>query len=172
MPRPLPGLRAGQNDVIGYEIHRSEDRFGPFALVSQVAAGSALVDDGSASVGVAYYYFVRTIDVSGNFSDSTVVGPVISTGDIDAAAPEDVTDLSAQATQLSGADISVVLGWTASVDSEGDLVDQLLYISKDGDTTFGNNNPDYDNGEAYSLGRSARDHQETSLTAPPMRRSS
>jgi len=155
---------AGDNDVERYGVYRTEDRLSPYGLVGQVGAGVWSFDDPTAQAGVDYFYYVRCMDHAGNYSDSTVFGPVQATGAEDTTPPEDVTGLSAAATQVSGADPSVFLTWTGSADTDGDLVDQLLYVSRDG-VLFGNNNPAYDNGLAYSLGRSARSYQETGLEA-------
>ena len=154
---------AGADDVVRYEIYRGEDRSIACALVGQVGPGVSQFDDPTVTDGVDYFYYVRTVDHAGNSSDSSVFGPVQSTGAVDDTAPEDVTDLTASVTQVSGGNPSVFLTWTGSANTEGDLVDQLLYVSTDGNT-FGNNNPDYDNGLPHSLGRDARSFQETGLT--------
>ena len=154
----------GAADVERYEIYRSENSFLTSSLVGQVAAGTALFDDATAASGKDYYYRVKTIDHAGNASYSAIFGPVQSTGEVDNTPPEDVTNLTASATHAPGASPSVLLTWTPSANSAGDLVDQRLYVSKDG-TNFGNNNPDYNNGLPYSLGRNATSYQETALTA-------
>lgn len=50
----------------------------------------------------------------------------------DTIAPEDVTNLVAQVV-----DMMVNLSWTASLNSAGDLIDQNLYVSTDGGTSYG-----------------------------------
>jgi parallel beta-helix repeat protein len=153
----------GADDVVRYEIYRSQERFTDYGLVGQVGPGVAQFDDSTVTGGEDYFYYARTVDQAGNSSDSSIAGPAQSTGAADDTPPEDVTDLTAAVTQVSGASPSVLLTWTGSANTEGDLVDQRLYISRDG-FSFGNNNPTYDNGLSYSVGRDARSYQEGSLT--------
>lgn len=70
----------------------------------------------------------------------------------DEIAPEDITDLLAS---LSG-ETSVVLSWTTSVDSAGDLAKYLLYTSTDGGTIFG---------DSLSLSKDAVQYEVDGLTA-------
>ena len=155
---------AGENDVDRYEIFRNGAGLLPEVLIGQVVNGIVQFDDNAVSLGPDYYYLVRTLDAAGNFADTGVFGPVSLTGIADITPPEDVTGLSAQATQHSGSDTSVFLNWSGSANSEGDLIDQRLYISTDG-ISFGNNNPDYTNGLPISLGRDLRNYQVTNLAA-------
>ncbi len=154
----------GAADVERYEIYRSENSFLTSSLVGQVNSGTALFDDTTVASGKDYYYRVRTVDHAGNASYCSIFGPVRSTGEVDNTPPEDVTNLTASATHVPGGNPSVLLTWTPSVNSAGDLVDQRLYVSKDG-VNFGNNHPNYDNGLPYSLGRNATSYQETGLTS-------
>jgi len=157
---------SGASDVAGYETYRSEGAFLDYTLVGQAAPGISQFDDTPVAGGTDYFYYVSAVDHAGNGSDSTVFGPVQSTGASDITPPEDVASLTAYATQVSGGNPSVFLTWAGSADTAGDLVDQLLYVSTtSGITSFGNNNPDYDNGLAYSLGREARSYQEISLAS-------
>ncbi|RLC24499.1 MAG: hypothetical protein DRH93_04425 [Deltaproteobacteria bacterium] len=159
-----PDDEAGANDVIHYEIYRSEERFLGFHLIGEVTDGTTRYDDTTVTAFVEYYYYVRTVDHAGNSVNSSITGPVQSTGALDNTPPEDVTQLEASSTQILSQNCSVLLTWTGSADSQGDLVDQLLYISKNG-SIFGSNPPDYDNGYPYSLGRDSRYWQEMELTA-------
>ncbi|EKD93956.1 MAG: beta-1,3-glucanase [uncultured bacterium] len=65
-------------------------------------------------------------------SSSSYTTPKFETEEIpDTVAPEDVTNLVADAV-----DKLVNLSWVASLNSAGDLVDQLFYVSKDGGQTY------------------------------------
>ena len=154
----------GADDVARYEIYRSQDRFGTFTLVGMLAAGANSYTDSTVTDGVNYFYYVKTVDSAGKSSVSDICGPAHSPGEADENPPEDVTGLEASVTQLGGSDISVLLRWQPSMDSEGDLIDQYLYVSVDG-VHFGSNAPDYDNGEPLSLGRSTTSKQIAGLVA-------
>ena len=147
---------SGADDVLRYEIFRSESQYTGFVLVGQVGAGISQFNDSTVTDGVDYYYYVSTVDLARYRSDSPVFGPSQSTGAVDATAPEDVTNLSASATQVPGGSPSALLTWNGSVDSEGDLADQLIYISTDGGTSWA---------DAVSLGKHARNYQANGLTA-------
>ncbi len=75
--------------------------------------------------GTTYYFAVVPVSVSGN-ADSTVhTAYAVPT---DTLPPEDVTALTATAS-YSVADGNIVnLSWTASVNSVGDLADQIVYM--------------------------------------------
>ena len=155
---------AGSDDVVRYEIFRRPDSSPEFAKVGEVVAGAAQYDDTTITAGSAYFYYVRTVDESDNGTNSGIVGPTISTGEVDSTPPEDVTSFVATPTQVDGANVSMMLTWTGSANSAGDLVDQRLAISLDG-VVFGSNHPTYDDGSFLSLGRSTRRHQIVDLTS-------
>ncbi|MHB8766272.1 MAG: right-handed parallel beta-helix repeat-containing protein, partial [Deferrisomatales bacterium] len=158
-----PDDGSGAADVVGYQVFRAAERYGAYGAVGQLPAGTSGFDDLTAAVGTDSYYYVRTTDRAGNAADSAAFGPARATGAVDATAPEDVTALTAAATQVPGGSPSVLLRWTGSANSAGDLVDQLLYVSRG--AAFGSNPPAYDNGQPYRLGRAARSHQQTGLEA-------
>jgi LPXTG-motif cell wall-anchored protein len=72
---------------------------------------------------------------SGDFSSAksytTPAEFEVSEVEVDEIAPEDVTDFVATVV-----DMVVDLSWEASVNSAGDLVDQMLYLSTDGGETY------------------------------------
>ncbi|NOY46220.1 MAG: hypothetical protein GXP50_12340, partial [Deltaproteobacteria bacterium] len=144
---------AGASDVAAYEVYRGENPLGPFSLVGTVPAGADRFDDTTVVLGQEYHYYVRAVDQAGNGAATAVLGPVAATGAVDTTPPEDVTNLTAQPTHVDGATPSVFLRWTASANSEGDLTDQLLYVSADGGTTWGSNAPAFDDGRPLRLGR-------------------
>lgn len=67
--------------------------------------------------------------------------------------PEDVTNFVAEL--IDGLPTSVNLSWTASINSAGDLADQLLYMSEDGGVNYG---------DAESLGSTAVSYNVDGLT--------
>ena len=154
---------AGAGDVVRYDILRSQEQFGEFTAVGSVAAGVASFDDTTVTLGEDYFYQVLTVDLAGRSTASATVGPVTPTTVVDSTPPEDVTGLAAAVTN-DGAVGGILLSWTGSANSAGDLVDQRLYISNDGGATFGSNAPDYDDGQAIALGLAARNHFLENLT--------
>ena len=112
---------AGANDVVRYDIYRSVDQSGSYTQVGSVNAGVSSFDDASITSGQDYYYFVRVVDQAGNHTDSSTYGAVANTGAVDTVPPEEVTNLTAQATQSNGGNVSVYLTWTGSANSQGDF---------------------------------------------------
>ncbi len=155
---------AGANDVSGYEVYRGLNRLIDFQLVGAASAGSGQYDDLTAVRNTPYWYFVRTLDRFGNHADTGVVGPVTSVGDLDTTPPEDVTNLAVQTSQVPGASPFAYLTWGGSPNTDGDLLDQRLYVSADGGATFGTNAPAFDNGRFVLLGRYTRLHTVRGLT--------
>lgn len=86
--------------------------------------------------GYTYYFAIVPVDASGN-SDSTV--NTVSAAPEDTAAPEDITNLTAAAGYDSVNGNYVTLTWTPSLNSKGDLADQIIY---------------FDNGTGYDSGTS------------------
>lgn len=70
----------------------------------------------------------------------------------DLVAPEDITELLSEVT----GDDSILLSWTASVDSAGDLAKYMVYQSMDGGVSFG---------DAVNLASDAVEYEATGLTA-------
>ncbi|MCP4489350.1 MAG: hypothetical protein GY820_18875, partial [Gammaproteobacteria bacterium] len=152
-------------DVNRYEIFRRTGGVQSFSKVGEVVAGGNRYDDISVDLNTEYFYYVKTVDQTENSADSNTVGPVLRNDDVDTTPPQDVTDFSAQATQINGADISAYLSWTASLDLENDLADQRLSISVDGGTNFGTNAPDYDNDAFTSVGATTNSYLAKNLVA-------
>ncbi len=122
----------GADDVIRYEIYRGEGRFSDFVPAGRVMAGTGRFDDAAVTAGTDYYYQVFTVDQTGYRTGCDTFGPARSNGDADTTPPEDITGLAASATQTGGTNPSVRLTWTRSINSQGDLADQILYTSTDG----------------------------------------
>ncbi len=74
--------------------------------------------------GNTYYFAVVPVDASGN-SDPSV--HAVAAVPEDVAAPEDISNLAANAWHDGSSNV-VVLSWTPSVNSKGDLADQVLYF--------------------------------------------
>ena len=87
-----------------------------------------------------------TFDSTGSFE-----APLLEVSDL--IPPEDVTNFLASL--VSDMATSVELSWTASVNSAGDLADQLLYMSENGGTSYG---------DAESLGASTTSYTAENLT--------
>ncbi|MCF6260340.1 MAG: right-handed parallel beta-helix repeat-containing protein [Gammaproteobacteria bacterium] len=155
----------GKNDVVRYEVFRSNSSIDGFALIGSVVSGVTQLDDNSVVIGTDYYFYVRTIDSAGNSTDSSIIGPVTVSADADTTAPEDVSNFAAAANQVNGTDISTFLTWTPGANTASDLVSQRLYVSIDGGTTYGSNAPAFDNGNFIDLGRKANRYQVTGLQA-------
>ncbi|MGI9305624.1 MAG: right-handed parallel beta-helix repeat-containing protein, partial [Gammaproteobacteria bacterium] len=154
---------AAGGDVARYEIYRSDSRQGRYTRIGQVAAGASHFGDTTVGVGNEYFYYVRTLDLAANQADSIIVGPAAVSDVADTDAPEDASNFTAAPTHVGGASVSVYLSWTPSANTDGDLVDQLLYVSTDNGAAYGNNLPDFDNGQPINLGRRTSRHQVTGL---------
>ncbi|MCB9362274.1 hypothetical protein H6504_02465 [Candidatus Woesearchaeota archaeon] len=67
----------GDNDVANYSVLRSTSPTSGFAAVSgALPPGTEIFVDTTVLPDVSYYYRVRTMDISGNFVDSDISGPV------------------------------------------------------------------------------------------------
>ncbi|MCP3868347.1 MAG: DUF1565 domain-containing protein, partial [Gammaproteobacteria bacterium] len=154
----------GADDVVRYEVFRSQAQFTGFDQVGQKAAGLNQFDDIGVTLGQSYYYFIRTVDHAGNSTDSVTYGPAIPMTSVDSTPPEEVEGFTAVSVYLNSTQASAYMTWTGSANTAGDLVDQRLYISIDGGTNWGNNAPSYNNGQPLSLGRTLRSYQLTGLT--------
>lgn len=64
-----------ENDVVEYMILRG-NQINNMKVVGSVFAGSTKYEDTKLSRKNKYYYIIRVKDRSGNFSDSTVIGPI------------------------------------------------------------------------------------------------
>ncbi|MCP4275767.1 MAG: right-handed parallel beta-helix repeat-containing protein, partial [Gammaproteobacteria bacterium] len=126
---------SGVNDVLQYHIERSLNGANNFSPVGSISAGNNSFIDSSSVDGTLYDYRVIAEDLGGNRSTSVVYGPIASIDNnsiVDAQPAEDVTGLNAVA-----GNERIALSWTASADSNLDLVDQLLAISTDGGVSWG-----------------------------------
>jgi parallel beta-helix repeat protein len=125
---------AGANDVAHYDVERSLSTNGPFAGVRTAPAGAVGFSDSSAANNVPYFYQVLAVDSTGNRSAALKYGParaLVNAGG-DVTPPQEVTGLVATA-----GNGLVQLRWTLSVDTAGDLVDQLVDYSTNGGASFG-----------------------------------
>lgn len=101
--------------------------------VSEEDDGELLLLTEDMESGYDYILSVEAHNVSYEFEAKTL--------DIaDLIAPEDVTDFLASIAEED----SVMLSWTASVDSAGDLAKYIVYISMDGDDYYDSENVDHD----------------------------
>ena len=74
----------GMNYISGYSIYRANSAAGPFQKIAWVLAGTSYAQDTNAGVGINRYYKVRAEtdwDVTPNFTDSEIFGPIASTDD-------------------------------------------------------------------------------------------
>ncbi|MCI0636436.1 MAG: right-handed parallel beta-helix repeat-containing protein, partial [Actinobacteria bacterium] len=150
----------GADDVVGYDIERSPSGAGTFTLAGSVAAGAGTFADTTATNGVEYDYLVVTEDLAGNRADSAAYGPAIAIANdgSDTTAPADVTALSATV-----GNEFVYLTWVRSTNLDLDVYRQRLDLSVDGGTTWGTNDPDYDDGLFTDLGKEKNNHLATGL---------
>ncbi len=105
---------AGDNDVIGYNILRSQSESDAFSKIGQVGAGVSGYQDQTTSDGTWYYYKVQADD--GVYkTDSEVVGPVTSVDNSGSgnSPPPPVTNLFAFDTPNDSGG-SITLTWTKS----------------------------------------------------------
>ncbi|BCE03605.1 right-handed parallel beta-helix repeat-containing protein [Marinicellulosiphila megalodicopiae] len=139
---------AQDSDVASYFIYR-RDQAGQNWIQIQVvnAPAQSFVDDLVLS-GFVYDYKIEVLDVAGNASEPFVqiAKTAIDNSIVDTLAPEDITDLTAHL-----GDQIIHLNWGLSLDTQGDLVNQIVDISIDDGVSFGTNAPDYNNGEFYTL---------------------
>ena len=140
----------GSGDVNTYDIERREGVAGDFIIVGTVLAGVSNFSDTTTTDGIEYYYRVATVDFAGNRANSVTFGPVISIDNdgSDVTAPIDITGL----TGTPGNEF-MYLTWTRSVDTDLDLVDQILDISRDNGVNWGISGPNYDAGDTLNLGK-------------------
>ncbi|MDH5327840.1 MAG: right-handed parallel beta-helix repeat-containing protein [Gammaproteobacteria bacterium] len=151
----------GSNDVVSYEVQRRTET-GSFGVVGTVANGISSYSDTTTINSESYYYKIIVLDQAGNRSaDSVAYGPVVALDNTisDTVPPEDVTALTAEAGNQSA-----YLSWTASVDSSLDLVQQLLDVSIDGGVTWGQNQPDYNDGGSIPLNKISTNQLVQNLT--------
>jgi endonuclease I len=59
-------------DLAGYEVYRAESPSGPFERLNGPLVPGSEFDDTSAENGLAYWYFVTAVDLSGNESDPSL----------------------------------------------------------------------------------------------------
>ncbi len=105
-------------DIQHYLVYQSESNFSSASeasLVATVSAGTRSYDVTGLIRDNTYYYAVVAVDVSNNQLTDLVTTSVTM---IDSEAPERVEDLSVQSATLT----SVVIDWTPSLDTAGDLV--------------------------------------------------
>ena len=140
----------GTNDVTTYEIERREGISGNFINVGAVVSGIASFSDATTTDAIEYYFRVVSEDVAGNRTNSAIYGPVISifNNGTDLIAPDNVTGFNG-----TPGNEFMYLTWTRSVDTDLDLVDQILDISRDNGVNWGISGPNYDAGDTLNLGK-------------------
>ena len=122
------------------------------AMVSEEDGAQVVLETEEMAPGEDYILVVTGIlDLAGNeltnTFDRTASFQAVTLDIADLIAPEDVTNF--MASLVEDVSTSVELSWDASLDTAGDLADQLLYMSED-------DGENYDDGE--SLGASAVSH--------------
>ncbi|MCW2802342.1 MAG: large repetitive protein [Propionibacteriaceae bacterium] len=107
-----------ETDLAGYVITRATTAGGTYTKLSEAPITESTFVDATASVGVAYYYKVSAIDVSGNTSSAASV----------AVLPPDLTAPAAIKGMTTSGDTSrVKLDWASN--TESDLAGYLVYRS-------------------------------------------
>ena len=119
-----------------------------YEVITIVDAGTGSFVDLSVENNIAYEYQTFLKDLAGNPSIVAFYGPAkaIDNQSSDTEIPEDVTSFVAQA-----AGTSIYLSWVNSVDSQRDIIDQLLDYSVDGGATWSNVIHLQKNIESYEL---------------------
>jgi hypothetical protein len=74
---PSPDDGAGQDNVTGYRLRRSESATGEFEEIGETVKGTLSFTDGEAEDGTRYYYRVVAVAVGG-LSEPVLAGPVAS----------------------------------------------------------------------------------------------
>jgi hypothetical protein len=70
----LSWLPAGDPDLRGYDVYRSESEFGPFGRVNDaIVEGTAFFADHGLAENSLYHYYVTAVDASGNESAGSAV---------------------------------------------------------------------------------------------------
>jgi hypothetical protein len=69
---------AGQNNVLRYEIFRSEKLEESYQNIGSVPAGKTEFVDNSAKDGMEYYYYINAVSKEDEMVESEIVGPAIS----------------------------------------------------------------------------------------------
>ncbi|MFZ4858387.1 MAG: LamG-like jellyroll fold domain-containing protein [Desulfuromonadaceae bacterium] len=128
-------------DLAYYRIYHSTANFSTVAgmtPVGTVTKGIRTFKAGSLITGTPYYFAVVPVDQSGNADPA--VNPSQATP-VDSMAPEDVTALASSSGYSSADGNTIALSWTASINSSGDLADQIIYqdigSGYDGGTSLG-----------------------------------
>jgi parallel beta-helix repeat protein len=146
----------GDNDVVKYEVYRYTEAVRNASLLGSTTKGVETFIDATAQNGTKYFYFIRTYDLAGNASDSSVYGPVTPVaGGTDTTAPENITGLTATPKWQCNGLSSVYLKWTDSINSEKDMADHRLYISSNGGASWTG---------PTSMGRFLTDYEVMNLT--------
>ncbi|MFA6528156.1 MAG: fibronectin type III domain-containing protein [Candidatus Gracilibacteria bacterium] len=123
-----------------------EDNSKVILETTEQSAGEDYILTVTGITDVAGNELTDTFDSTGSFE-----APLLEVSDL--IPPEDVTNFLASL--VSDVATSVELSWTASVNSAGDLADQLLYMSENGGTSYG---------DAESLGASTTSYTAEDLT--------
>jgi len=71
---PSPDDGAGKNNVIEYQILRSESQDGEYVIVGSASRGMTQFQDATTTDGVTYFYYVRTISKDGGANSQISAG--------------------------------------------------------------------------------------------------
>jgi hypothetical protein len=120
-----------------YRVYQSSADFSAISGLTPVATvskGTKTYKATGLTKGATYWFAVVPVSTSGNSDPSVHTASAVPA---DTLPPENVTGLSAVAGWSAVDGNTVTLFWTASIDSSGDLADQILYL---------------DNGQGYDTG--------------------
>jgi RHS repeat-associated protein len=116
------------SDVAYYAVYKSSAAFSDvtgMTPIGTVNKGTNTYKATGLTLGSTYYFAVVPVDQAGNKTNSVnTVSAVLS----DTAAPEDATNLSATAGYTTAQGNVITINWTASVNSNGDLAAQIIYV--------------------------------------------
>jgi len=151
-----------ENPEASFEIYLADDETVTLTVVSatqdETDMTKVVLETSEQSPGEDYVLKVSGIkDAAGNEltndfdRTASFTAAVIEIADL--IPPEDVTAFMAEL--IDGLPTNVSLSWTASINTAGDLVDQLLYMSEDGGQNYG---------DAESLGATATSYDVDGLT--------
>ena len=115
-------------DIAYYRVYYSTSEFTTLSGLTAIGTaekGGKAFTVGGLSEGITYYFAVEPVDTSGNSEQAVFTTMAIP---VDSAAPENVRALAATAQYDSVTGNSITLTWTASIDSRGDLAEQIVYM--------------------------------------------
>ncbi|MCE9777559.1 fibronectin type III domain-containing protein, partial [Shewanella algae] len=95
---------------ISQVIFRSESGNPPIILATIEGDVNSYADD-SVKDGLRYSYFIKVVDIKGNYSNSNFAGPILYSQDASGVNPENVSQLNAQYSYDSDGNSTVFISW-------------------------------------------------------------